>query len=162
MIVVNTPQDNHSPAMRQEAIMRVDLDLSANHQDLANKFLEPYRGGWMDAKELWAKIAHLKAVMELVEQQCKDEVVDYLARNYGKEAVTESGVRMKFRSGGGRWTYPDNPAIDDASKRLKHLQKLAQECAKAKVDGVADGSTGEMINRAVYVENKDTLEVEFV
>lgn len=150
--------------LRQEALERIHIDLDVmvvDHQHEANKLLAPYADGWMNAAEAFAKIQHLKKVIEIAEYMIKDDAVNYIAERYGKKECLVSGVKMSYKSGAAIAKYDNNPLIQQAAQRLKFLQDVAKSLAKSQQREVADTETGEIIYPATFEYNKDTLVIKF-
>ena len=85
-----------------------------------------------------------------------------MAKNYSKQSLTIHGLVIKNKTGASRATYPNNPLIEDAAKRLSALQDIAKTLQKSGIKEVADTETGELIYPAVSMPAKDTIEVKFI
>lgn len=150
---------------RQEAEQRLIIDCNIDgidHQHEANRLLLPYTEGWVSPPEMYAKIRHLMKVLEIAEASVKDTVADHMAANYGKQSLTIHGLVIKAKTGANRATYPNNPLIEEAAKRLSALQDIAKTLQKSGIKEVADTETGELIYPAVSMPSKDTIEVKFI
>lgn len=150
---------------RQEAEQRIIIDCDIDgidHQHEANRLLLPYTEGWVSTPEMYAKIRHLIKILEIAEASIKDTVADHMATNYGKQSLTIHGLVIKAKTGANRATYPNNPLIEDAEKRLKALQEIAKTLQKSGIKEVADTDTGDLIYPAVSIPSKDTIEVKFI
>lgn len=150
---------------RQEAEQRIIIDCDIDgidHQHEANRLLLPYTEGWVSPPEMYAKIRHLIKILEIAEASIKDTVADHMATNYGKQSLTIHGLVIKAKTGANRATYPNNPLIEDAEKRLKALQEIAKTLQKSGIKEVADTDTGDLIYPAVSIPSKDTIEVKFI
>lgn len=148
----------------QEASQRIYVDCSTDNVDHiseANRLVLPYIEGYADAKEMWAKLYHLKTIIDEAEKIIKDRLVDDLATQYGKESFQVAGLEVSVKKGAGRWSYPNNPVIDDLKSKVKQAEELAKIASKSKQDQVWV-ETGEMITAAVYNENKDTLQTKII
>jgi len=150
---------------RQEAEQRIIIDCNIDgidHQHEANRLLLPYTEGWVSPPEMYAKIRHLMKVLEIAEASIKDTVTDHMATNYSKQSLTIHGLVIKNKTGASRATYPNNPLIEDAEKRLNSLKDIAKTLQKSGIKDVADTETGELIYPAVSMPAKDTIEVKFI
>ena len=87
--------------------------------------------GWVSPPEMYAKIRHLMKVLEIAESSIKDTVADHTATNYSKQSLTIHGLVIKNKTGASRATYPNNPLIEDAAKRLSALQDIAKTLQKS-------------------------------
>ena len=69
-------------------LLKLDTDIVINHTEVANSIIEPLINGSVTPIEMYALIRHIKAIVEIAENSIKDEVVDYMEKNYPKEVVT--------------------------------------------------------------------------
>jgi hypothetical protein len=148
--------------LRQEAVERINIDADIakiDHVQVANQFIAPYMEGWVSAEEMWAKLYHLKAIVEQADKMIKDRLVDDIATKYGKESAHCGGLEFKVKKGSGRWSYPNNPVIDGLKEKTKQAEELAKIAFRMRQEQVWV-ETGEVIPPAVYSENKDTLETK--
>ena len=137
--------------------MLVDIDIAqVNHIQEAQRLVEPYLQGACYPEAMWAKLYHLKTIIEEAEKLVKDQIVDDLSK-HGKESVNISGLKIRVKKGAGRWTYPNNSTIDNLKAEIKKIEELAKTASKSK-EPIIYGD--EIISPAIYVENKDTLEVK--
>lgn len=150
--------------LRMEASLRTHVDFSTievDHDQEANKLLAPYTQGWCDALDMYAKIAHLKKIVEIAENSIKDAAVDYVANNYGKGVAKCGGLEIKYRGGVAKYNYDNTPLINELENRLKFLKDTAKALQKSGVKSVADVETGELIFAAAVSHSKDTIETKY-
>ncbi|MCA9381561.1 hypothetical protein KC678_04815 [Candidatus Dojkabacteria bacterium] len=143
-------------------LLKLDTDIVINHTEVANSIIEPLINGSVTPIEMYALIRHIKAIVEIAENSIKDEVVDYMEKNYSKEVVTKGGIEIKTKKGASKATFPNNPLIEETANRLKALQEIAKTLAKTRQKEVADTETGELIYPAQISYNKDTVEIKFI
>lgn len=143
----------------QNERMLIDIDITqVNHAQEARKLVDPYLQGSCYPEAMWAKIHHLKTILEEAEKMVKDHIVDDLSKS-GNESFNIAGLKIRVKKGAGRWSYPGNSTIENYKSKIKEVEELAKIASRSK-EPVIYGD--EVIPPAIYVENKDTLEVKIL
>jgi len=77
------------------------------------------------------------------------------AQNYPEKSFKLNGAIVEKRSTPAQWDYSQCEAYIHAKNRLSYIQKIAQ------AGGGADTETGEVIDKAVKIEGKESIAIKF-
>lgn len=121
----------------------------SNYSEIVDQVNE----GNLNALEMFIAIKReceaASAAMDALKQQAIDE-----AAKYGGKSFEAFGAKIERRNAPSRWNYKGISSIEDAEKKVKQLQTIAQ------VGGV-DPDTGEVM-KAVKIEGGETIAISFI
>lgn len=93
----------------------------------------------------------IKTAMEIVQPLAVSE-----ADKWKEKSFKAYGVIIEKKSNPATWDYSGCEAYEQAQKRLKYIQQIAQ------IGGGADVDTGEVIGKAIRIEGASNISVKLL